>query len=77
MQLLEDEIMLKGIKCLIENLGEVETEFFIFNLKRKNFDYTEWQREFFDNNFSLEKFLELAKNLNEEDFKNNPNCKII
>ena len=41
-------IMDKGIKCLIEALGEVETERFIVQLIREPFDYTKWQRNLFD-----------------------------
>ena len=44
----EDEIMRKGMKCLAKELGDVEAEFFITKIKRDKFDYTEWQREYFD-----------------------------
>jgi len=42
------EIYDKGLACLIENLGVVDTEKFISAVKRENFDYTKWQREHFD-----------------------------
>lgn len=41
-------IMNKGINCLIENLGVLETEQFISVIMREKFDYTKWQQEHFD-----------------------------
>lgn len=43
------EVYNSGIKCLIENLGLINTEEFISIIKRENFDYTKWQKEYFDN----------------------------
>ena len=43
------EIMNRGINCLLEKLGVVETEHFIAVINREKFDYTEWQRQRFDN----------------------------
>ncbi len=42
------EIMNRGLQCLIEHLGVVETEQFISVIMREKFDYTKWQREFYD-----------------------------
>lgn len=42
------EVMNKGINCLIEKLGVVETEQFISLIIREKFDYTAWQRQRFD-----------------------------
>lgn len=42
------EIMNKGMKCLTEHMGIVEAEQFISLIIRERFDYTKWQREFFD-----------------------------
>ena len=42
------EIMNRGIKCLLENLGDIETEEFIMTIKREKFDYTEWQKTLFE-----------------------------
>lgn len=39
----------KGMEILAENMGIVEAEKFIFLIKAENFDYTEWQRDYFDN----------------------------
>lgn len=42
------EIMDIGMECLVEKLGIVMAEQFIAAVKRENFDYTEWQRIYFD-----------------------------
>jgi hypothetical protein len=46
-------IMNKGINCLIEKLGVLETEIFISNLLREPFDYTKWRRDNLYNDMSL------------------------
>ena len=40
------EIMDKGISCLLDNLGTVETERFISVIIREQFDYTKWRRQY-------------------------------
>ena len=42
------EIMNRGMKCLTEQIGIVEAEQFISAIIREKFDYTKWQREYFD-----------------------------
>ena len=42
------EIMSKGMNCLLEGLGIIEAEQFISVIIREKFDYTKWQREYFD-----------------------------
>ncbi len=42
------EIMNKGMKCLTEHMGIVEAERFISLIIQEKFDYTKWQREYFD-----------------------------
>lgn len=42
------EIMNRGMKCLTEHMGVVEAERFISVIIRERFDYTKWQREYFD-----------------------------
>ncbi|MCM1263031.1 MAG: hypothetical protein NC313_09960 [Butyrivibrio sp.] len=42
------EIMSRGMKCLTEQMGIVEAEQFISAIIREKFDYTKWQREYFD-----------------------------
>ena len=41
------EIMERGIRCLLEQLGTIETERFISTIIRERFDYTRWRRQFF------------------------------
>jgi len=38
----------KGMRILINNLGNVEAERFITLINREPFDYTEWQEDLFD-----------------------------
>ena len=42
------EIMSKGMNCLLKGLGIIETEQFISVVIREKFDYTKWQRDYFD-----------------------------
>ena len=42
------EIMNEGINCLVKELGVLKTEQFISVMIRERFDYTKWQREYFD-----------------------------
>ena len=42
------EILNRGMKCLVENMGLVEAEFFVSAVMREKFDYTKWQRDYFD-----------------------------
>ena len=42
------DILDQGFACLVENLGVVDAEHFIALIKSDNFDYTVWQREYFD-----------------------------
>jgi len=37
-----------AMNLLLKGLGEVETERFIYLVKREHFDYTEWQRTLWD-----------------------------
>jgi len=46
----------EGLECLIKTLGDLETEIFISSLIRESFDYTEWQRSYFEK-YSLNDFL--------------------
>ncbi len=49
------ETLRRGMKVLTENMGIVEAEEFIFLIKSEHFDYTEWQRDFF-NDVNAEEF---------------------
>ncbi len=42
------EILNRGMKCLTEQMGIVDAEHFISVIIREKFDYTKWQREYFD-----------------------------
>lgn len=42
------EIMNRGMKCLTDQMGIVEAEQFISFVIREKFDYTKWQRDYFD-----------------------------
>lgn len=61
------EIMNKGINCLIQQMGVVETEKFISIINRERFDYTKWQRHLFED-MTLEELNEAAATFS----KNNP-----
>ena len=41
-------IMTEGMACLIEHLGTLKAEMFVAAIIRDKFDYTEWQRTYFD-----------------------------
>lgn len=41
------EIMERGIACLLEKLGTIETERFISTIIREQSDYTKWRKEYF------------------------------
>ena len=42
------ELMTRGMDCLVKNMGIVEAAYFIAAIQRERFDYTKWQREYFD-----------------------------
>lgn len=42
------EIMDTGFSCLVEKMGIINAERFIALIKSESFDYTVWQREYFD-----------------------------
>jgi hypothetical protein len=42
------DVMTRGMACLTEGLGVIEAEQFISIIIREKFDYTKWQRQFFD-----------------------------
>jgi len=46
-------IMSRGMNCLLEKLGVLETEIFISHLLREPFDYTKWRRDNLYDNMSL------------------------
>lgn len=44
----DGELLQRGMRCLIDNLGIVEAQRFIVLVKTDKSDYTEWQREHYD-----------------------------
>jgi len=58
-------LMETGMKCLIQNLGEVNTERFISQIIREPFDYTKWQRNLFEG-MSIEEINDAAVKYCEE-----------
>ena len=42
------KILDQGFTCLVDGMGVVDAEYFISLIKRDDFDYTVWQREYFD-----------------------------
>lgn len=42
------EILDQGFSCLVERMGVINAEYFISIIKREDFDYTTWQRNYFD-----------------------------
>jgi len=40
-------IMERGMRSLVDSLGEVDAESFVTRLIREPFDYTKWQRNLF------------------------------
>ena len=59
--------MNRGIHCLLEKLGVVETGRFITVINRERFDYTKWQWD----NMSFDEFNSVAAVYSKE----NPFCK--
>ena len=65
------EIMDAGFACLVEKLGVVNAERFIALIKRDSFDYTVWQREYFDKMKPGQILEEAAKYEKEHPYKGN------
>ena len=42
------DILNRGMECLTETMGVVDAEYFISIIIREKFDYTKWQRQYFD-----------------------------
>lgn len=42
------DIIEEGMACLFEHLDFIDAEKFIVEIKRDSFDYTKWQRDYFD-----------------------------
>ncbi|MCL2623682.1 MAG: hypothetical protein FWD31_08465 [Planctomycetaceae bacterium] len=55
----DNVIRVDAMNLLLTGLGEVETERFIYLIKREHFDYTEWQRTLWDN-LTIDEVYQLA-----------------
>ena len=60
------ELLDKGMKCLRDGLGDIESEEFIAIIIRERFDYTNWQESLYDG-MSLEEISAAAKEYEEKD----------
>ena len=58
-------IMSAGMKLLRENLGLIESEIFICNLKQERFDYTEWSQNLYED-MSLDELFSKAAEFERE-----------
>ena len=58
------ELLDKGMKCLRDGLGDIESEEFIAIIIRERFDYTKWQESLYDG-MSLEEISAAAKEYEE------------
>jgi hypothetical protein len=70
-------IMTAGMKLLRENLGLIECEIFLANIKQDRFDYTEWRENLYED-ISLDELLNNAASYMKEHPELIPkNAKII
>ncbi len=60
----DGELLQRGMRCLIDNLGIIDAEKFIALFTQEQIpDYTQWQRDYYDSmtpeefNTSLEEFM--------------------
>lgn len=49
MEMTTIEILDRGMQILVDNMGIIEAEQFVSAMIREKFDYTKWQRNYFDN----------------------------
>ncbi len=67
--LTDTEIKRKGLKALIENLGDVNAEKFIQLISKEPFDYTIWQSTLWED-YPVRKVSEKAMNFREKSNNN-------
>jgi hypothetical protein len=65
----DTEIRTSGLRILTENLGTVEAERFISLIQREPIDYTEWQKNLFEDR-SIEEISEAAMKLRRDQGSN-------
>lgn len=61
----DSAIMTAGMKLLHENLGLIECEIFISNIKQDRFDYTEWRETLYED-MTLDELVNNAANYMKE-----------
>ena len=61
----DNVIRVNAMNLLLKGLGEVETERFIYLIKRENFNYTEWQQTLWDN-LTIDEVYKLAADREKE-----------
>ena len=71
-----NQIIERGMACLREHLGIIETEVFISTIQREKFDYTKWHQPFADN-ITEEAFRELCEKTAKEHPFNGKKATII
>ena len=55
----DNVLRVDAMNLLIKEFGEVETERFIYLIKREHFDYTEWQKTLW-NDLTIDEVYKLA-----------------
>ena len=65
------ELLKSGMQCLTEKLGIINAERFISIIIKEQFDYTKWQRTYFDKIDSKQFDEELLKYSEENPHKGN------
>ena len=66
------ELLSRGMKCLVQNMGVVDAEYFIAAVQRERFDYTKWHQEYFTQDESVESFLRKASDYASAKDSSNP-----
>jgi len=55
----DNVLRVDAMNLLLRGLGEIEAERFIYLIKKEHFDYTEWQRDLW-NDLTIDEVYELA-----------------
>ena len=65
------DLLSRGMRCLVKELGIVEAEQFISVVKGDTFGYEKWQREFFDSMTPEEMSEEISEYIAAHPYKGN------
>jgi hypothetical protein len=60
-----NDILTKGMQCLVRELGEVGAEQFISIVNREKMDYTKWREKLFDD-MTVDEFAQMAVEYSKE-----------